>query len=90
MTVSATFVAFSFLILELLDYVMKIIGRGVILMSPVFHFWCLLGIFMFLCQIVTVTGRKFILVSCAYWNFCHCHNAQHHTVFRKLPLYVFR
>ena len=66
MTVSATFVAFYFLILELLEYVMKIIGRGVILMSPVFHFLCLLGIFMFLWQIVTVTGRKFILVSCVY------------------------
>jgi hypothetical protein len=38
--------AFSFLILRLLDYAMKIMGRGVILMSPVFHFLCLLGIFV--------------------------------------------
>ena len=66
MTVSATFVAFSFLILQLLDYMLKIIGRGVILMSPVFHFLCLLGNFIFLCQIVTVTGRKFTLVSCVF------------------------
>lgn len=66
MTVSATFVAFSFLILQLLDYMMKIIGRGVILMSPVFHFLCLHGIFIFVCQIVAVTGRKFSLVSCVY------------------------
>jgi len=89
-TVSATFVAFSFLILRLLDYVMKIIGRDVILMSPVFHFLCVLGIFMFLCQIVIVTGRKFSLVSCVYWDFFHCHGAQRRTVFWKLPWYVFR
>ena len=52
MTVSATFVAFSFLILELLVYVMKIIGRGVILMSPVFLFLCLLKFLCFYAKLL--------------------------------------
>lgn len=80
MTVSATFVAFSFLILQLLDYVMKIIGRGVILMSPVFHFLCLyVSMPNRYCDWEEVQSSEL----CVYWDFFHCHNAQHHTVFWK-------
>lgn len=61
MTVSATFVEFYFLILQLLDYTMKIIGRDMMLMSPVFSSLVPAWVFIFVCQIVTVSGRKFIL-----------------------------